>query len=351
MTTVKVNASASYCVNIGAGLLEKAGEMIKNISSPCRIAVISDDKVFSLYGKKVTESLEKSGFDVVSYTFKNGEQSKNLDTYGKILEFLAASRLSRTDMVAALGGGVVGDMAGFCAATYLRGIKYVQIPTTILAACDSSVGGKCAVDLSCGKNLAGAFHQPALVICDTNCFKTLDQRQVSCGFAEIIKYGVICDKELFESLSGDIDIEAVLTKCVSIKRDIVQRDEKESGDRKLLNLGHTLGHAVEKHSGFSLTHGEAVAIGMVMIAKIAENEGIADGVSEKLLPLLEKHSLPSEYDITAKELYEISAGDKKVDGQSITLVLPAEIGECILKKISLDEFYKILSDNFSTEAK
>ena len=282
MTTVKVNASASYCVNIGAGLLEKAGEMIKNISSPCRIAVISDDKVFSLYGKKVTESLEKSGFDVVSYTFKNGEQSKNLDTYGKILEFLAASRLSRTDMVAALGGGVVGDMAGFCAATYLRGIKYVQIPTTILAACDSSVGGKCAVDLSCGKNLAGAFHQPSLVICDTNCFKTLDQRQVSCGFAEIIKYGVICDKELFESLSGDIDIEAVLTKCVSIKRDIVQRDEKESGDRKLLNLGHTLGHAVEKHSGFSLTHGEAVAIGMVMIAKIAENEGIADGVSESI---------------------------------------------------------------------
>ncbi len=351
MTTVKVNASASYDVNIGAGLIEKAGELIKNISAPCRIAVVSDDKVFSLYGKKVTESLEKSGFDVVSYTFKNGEQSKNLDTYGKILEFLAVSRISRTDMVAALGGGVVGDMAGFCAATYLRGIKYVQIPTTILAACDSSVGGKCAVDLSCGKNLAGAFHQPSLVICDTNCFKTLDQRQVSCGFAEIIKYGVICDKELFESLSGDIDIETVLTKCVSIKRDIVQRDEKESGDRKLLNLGHTLGHAVEKHSGFSLTHGEAVAIGMAMIAKIAENEGFAEGVSEKLLPLLEKHSLPCEYDITAKELYEISAGDKKVDGQSITLVIPAAIGECILKKISLDEFYKILSDNFPTEAK
>lgn len=347
MTTVDVNASTKYSVHIGKGLLLSSGEMISKVISPCKAAIISDDKVFPLYGKAVRESLEKSGFSVVEYTFPNGEASKNISTFAGILEFLASSKLSRTDIIIALGGGVVGDMAGFCAAVYLRGIRFVQIPTTILAACDSSVGGKTAVDLEAGKNLAGAFHQPSIVICDTDTFKTLDQRQISCGFAEIIKYGIICDEKLFEKLSSDDNnIEEILSICVSIKRDIVERDEKESGDRKLLNLGHTLGHAVEKHSAFTLTHGEAVAIGMVMIAKLSEALGVGKDITARLLPMLSKYSLPANYDITAAELFDIATGDKKVDGSSITLVLPEKIGKCRLAKYSLSDFSKILSENF-----
>ena len=346
MTTVDVNASTKYSVHIGKGLLPCAGEMISKVISPCKAAIITDDKVARLYAKTVRESLEKCGFSVVEYAFPNGEASKNISTFAQILEFLAASKLSRTDIAVALGGGVVGDMAGFCAACYLRGIRFVQIPTTILAACDSSVGGKTAVDLAAGKNLAGAFHQPSIVICDTETFKTLDKRQICCGYAEIIKYGVICDEELFEKLSADAcDIEEILSICVGIKRDIVERDEKESGDRKLLNLGHTLGHAVEKHSDFALTHGEAVAIGMVMIAKISEKLGIGENITQRLLPLLSKYSLPESYDISAKDIFDIATADKKVDGSSITLVLPERIGRCRLAKFSLSEFSKILSEN------
>ncbi len=346
MTTVDVNASTKYSVHIGKGLLKASGEMISKVISPCKAAIISDDTVLPLYGKAVRESLEKCGFSVVEYAFPNGEESKNISTFAKILEFLASSKLSRTDIVVALGGGVVGDMAGFCAATYLRGIRFVQIPTTILAACDSSVGGKTAVDLEAGKNLAGAFHQPSIVICDTDTFETLDKRQISCGYAEIIKYGVICDEKLFEKLSDNCnDIEDILSVCVSIKRDIVERDEKESGDRKLLNLGHTLGHAIEKHSNFSLTHGEAVAIGMVMIAKLSEALGIGENITARLLPILSKYSLPCSYNITADKLFDIATGDKKVDGSSITLVLPEKVGKCRLAKYSLSEFSKLLSEN------
>ncbi len=346
MTTVDVNTSTKYSVHIGKGLLPASGEMISKVIRPCKAAIISDDKVLSLYGKTVKESLKKSGFSVVEYAFPNGEASKNISTFAKILEFLATSKLSRTDIVIALGGGVVGDMAGFCAAAYLRGIRFVQIPTTILAACDSSVGGKTAVDLEAGKNLAGAFHQPSIVICDTDTFETLDKRQISCGYAEIIKYGIICDEALFKKLSeGCNDIEDILSICVSIKRDIVEKDEKESGDRKLLNLGHTLGHAVEKHSNFSLTHGEAVAIGMVMISKLSEALRIGENITARLLPMLSKYSLPCSYNITAGELFDIATADKKVDGSSITLVLPEKVGKCRLAKYSLDEFSKLLSEN------
>lgn len=344
MTTVDVNASVKYKVCIGSGLIKNAGRMISEVIKPCRAAVISDSNVFPLYGKTVKSSLAAAGFNTIEYVFPAGEQSKNLKTYADIIEFLAKNKLCRTDIVVALGGGVTGDMAGFCAATYLRGIRFVQIPTTVLAACDSSVGGKTAVDLDAGKNLVGAFHQPSLVICDTDTFKTLDSRQVSCGFAEIIKYGIICDAQLFEKLSQKSDnIEEIITRCVEIKRDIVEHDEKESGERKLLNLGHTLGHAVEKHSNFTLTHGEAVAVGMMMIAKISEATGIGCGICNTLEPLLQKYSLPCSYDISQKELFDIATGDKKVDGLSVTLVMPEKIGKCILKKVSLDDFSKMLS--------
>lgn len=343
MTVTDVKASTRYQVIIGQDILRNTGSEISRIIPKCKAAIISDTNVFPLYGKTVRESLENAGFSVSEYIFPAGEKSKNLSTYAKILDFLSKETLSRKDIIIALGGGVVGDMAGFCAATYLRGIKYVQIPTTILAACDSSVGGKTAVDLDCGKNLVGAFHQPSLVICDTKCFETLDKRQISCGFSEIIKYGMISDKKLFDSLLCDkADIEEILSVCVKIKSGIVERDEKESGERKLLNFGHTLGHAVEKHSDFSLTHGDAVAVGMMMICEICEKTKLCENVTEPLKKLLEKYSLPLQYKISKEEILKLVLNDKKADSDSITLVVPEKIGKCVLKNVTFDALSEML---------
>lgn len=349
MTKINVKTGTEYNVLIGENLLNDTGTLVSEVKTPCKAAIISDDKVYSLYGKVVENSLEKCGFEVVSYYFENGEKSKNLATFSNILEFLAESKLTRTDIIIALGGGVVGDMAGFCASVYLRGIDFVQIPTTLLAAVDSSVGGKTAIDLEHGKNLAGAFHQPILVICDTKAFDTLDSRQISCGMAEVIKYGIICDKELFEMLENDDTPEytALSARCISIKRDIVEKDEFEHGDRKLLNLGHTLGHAVEKHSAFTLTHGEAVAVGMMMISVIAEKHGYAkENISERLEKLLRKYGLTIKYNIAGKQLFNLATGDKKVSGGSITAVIPERIGKCLLEKMSLEEFRTLIDSSF-----
>ena len=349
MKKIHVKTGTEYNVLIGENLLNDTGALVSEVKKPCKAAIISDDKVYSLYGKVVENSLEKSGFEVVSYYFENGEKSKNLATFGNILEFLAESKLTRTDIIIALGGGVVGDMAGFCASVYLRGIDFVQIPTTLLAAVDSSVGGKTAIDLEHGKNLAGAFHQPILVICDTKAFDTLDSRQISCGMAEVIKYGIICDKELFEMLENDDtpDYTTLSARCISIKRDIVEKDEFEHGDRKLLNLGHTLGHAVEKHSEFKLTHGEAVAVGMMMISLIAEKQGYAkENISVRLEKLLYKNGLPTKYNIANQQLFNIATGDKKVSGGSITAVIPQSIGHCLLEKMSLEEFRTLIDSSF-----
>lgn len=348
MKTVKVKTSTEYNVLIGENLLECMGELVAKVKKPCKAAIISDDKVFSLYGEAVKKSLEKNGYSVCSFTFENGEKSKNLVTFGNILEFLAENKVTRTDLIIALGGGVVGDIAGFSAATYLRGIDFVQIPTTLLAAVDSSVGGKTAIDLQHGKNLAGAFHQPILVICDTKTFGTLDKRQVSCGYAEVIKYGMICDGELFEMLEeASPDYATLSERCISIKRDIVQSDEFDRGERKLLNFGHTLGHAVEKHSDFALTHGEAVAVGMMMISRIAENAGMAEeNISVRLKNVLEKYGLPTSYDIDADTLFDIVTGDKKVEGSTITPVIPKKTGKCVLETVPILDFRKLIDKAF-----
>ncbi|MGN1121518.1 MAG: 3-dehydroquinate synthase, partial [Eubacteriales bacterium] len=327
-------------VLIGKGLLADIGKLTAAVKKTCRAAILSDDRVFPLYGKTVKNSLEAAGFSTCEYIFPNGEASKTLDTFGNILEFLAGEHLTRTDLIVALGGGVVGDVAGFCAACFLRGIDFVQIPTSLLAAVDSSVGGKTAVDLKSGKNLAGAFHQPILVVCDTDTFQTLDDRQLSCGMAEVIKYGVMCDRPFFEALEqGSLPIEDLVERCVSIKRDVVQRDEFDNGERKFLNLGHTLGHAVEKHSNFSLTHGAAVAVGMMMIARISEQRGYAkEPLTARLDAVLRRYGLPTSYAISANELFGIARGDKKTEGSSITLVIPERFGECTLQKLPLADF-------------
>ena len=345
MKKVHVNASKEYDVLIGKNLLADCGKLISEVMPKGKTTIISDDKVYGLYGETVKKSLEESGYSVDVYTFPNGEKSKNIATYTDILEFLANVGLTRSDFLVALGGGVTGDMAGFAAASYLRGIGFVQIPTTFLAAIDSSVGGKTGVNLNAGKNLAGAFHQPSLVICDTETFKTLSEENFADGVAEAIKYGMISMPKLLEKLSGDYinEIDDIVEACVSIKRDIVNEDEFEGGVRKLLNFGHTIGHGVEKCSGYSITHGHGVAIGMSIITKATEDMGLCDkGLSQKLDTLISKCGLPTKCPYTADALYKVALSDKKRSGDSITVILPKHEGECVLKKITVDELLEYI---------
>lgn len=341
MQKIHVNTSVKYDVLIGEDLLSDIGEMIQSIHKPCRAALITDDKVDSLYGDRVRASLEKSGFSVCTFAFPNGEQSKTAATFVEILEFLASQKLTRGDLLIALGGGVAGDITGFAASAYLRGLPFVQIPTTFLAAIDSSVGGKTGINLKAGKNLAGAFHQPSLVICDCRTFDTLPPEVLSDGIAEGLKYGVICDKELFYLFqSGNIKAhyEEIVSRCVAIKRDIVQRDEFDKGDRQLLNLGHTIGHAIEKCSDFAITHGIAVGIGLAYIARATEalhlnTAPVAAEIEAALLALGLSNSCP----YPAEDLLEAALSDKKRFGGTITLVIPKAIGESVLYPIPVTE--------------
>lgn len=341
MRTVKVKASNNYNIYIDSGLLETCGEIIRSDAGGQKAVVITDTNIDKLHSGKVVESLEKNGYEVVKYVMPAGEENKNFENLIKIVSFMAQNRLSRKDIAVALGGGVVGDITGFAAAVYMRGIKFVQIPTTVLAAVDSSVGGKTAVDLPEGKNLAGAFYQPHAVICDTDCFATLPERDYNNGFAEVIKYGMIADRDVFDML--DMGIGAIVYKCVQIKADVVEEDEFESGKRQILNFGHSIGHAIEKASEFTMLHGEAVACGMVKVCDIA----IADGncspeCREILVEALKKFKLPVKADYDAKLLAEIMKMDKKASGDSINLVLPLNTGRVRIQKTPLDELESLI---------
>lgn len=345
MKEVIVSASKEYKVIIDKDILNDSGKYIKEIVGGRIAAIITDDIVDSLYSKTVVESLTEQGYIVQKYVFENGEKSKNVSTYISIVNFLAEHKLSRTDVVVALGGGVVGDMAGFAAATYLRGIKFVQIPTTLLAAVDSSVGGKTAIDLEVGKNLVGAFYQPSLVICDYLTLDTLKPETFSDGCAEVIKYGIIASKELFDKCMEGIrkNIEEIIYECVKIKRDIVAQDEFDTGLRQLLNYGHTIGHGVEACSGYNITHGKGVSIGMVAITKAAVELGMcSEDVLAKLKECLALCNLPLETNFSANELYEVMLSDKKINGTSINLVIPIEIGKAVLHKVKTTDLKKYL---------
>ena len=341
MKEVMVNASTSYPICIGRRLLPQVGEEIRKRVEPCKAAVITDSNVFGLYEKEVRESLKKAGFSVCSYTFTAGEASKQIRTLSDILEYLAREEMTRKDLIVALGGGVVGDIAGFAAAIYQRGIRFVQIPTTFLAAIDSSVGGKTAIDLEAGKNLAGAFYQPQLVLCDTEVMRTLPQEVFADGIAEALKYGVLGDPSLFAAIAaGQIweDLEQIVERCVSMKRDIVEQDEFDTGTRQLLNLGHTFGHAIEQKSQFTLTHGHAVAIGMHLIARAAERKGIAmSGTAKTIQQALEANGLPTESPFDAKVLAEGTLRDKKRRGNAIQFVFPQKIGACQIVPVAVED--------------
>ena len=336
MKTVTVNASTKYDVLVGKGLLARAGELAKEVLSPCRALILTDDHVAPLYADALSASLTAAGFVPEVYVVPHGEGSKSLGTLGALLEHLAEHKYTRTDAMFALGGGVVGDLCGFCASVYLRGIPFVQIPTTLLACVDSSVGGKTAVNLDAGKNLAGAFYQPRLVICDPDTLSSLPPEIFADGCAEVIKYGVINDRALFSMLEDGISpaSEQIIARCVQNKRDVVEKDEFDTGLRQLLNLGHTVAHAIEKCSDFQISHGSAVAIGTVTIMRAAVAQGLCPAADlDALLSLTKQLGLPVSCDFGADELAKAALSDKKRAGGSITLVVPYAIGDSRLCKI------------------
>ena len=326
MNTVTVNASTTYDILIGSGLLPTLGQEVSKLGKMKKICIVSETTVWPLYGEAARNALEQAGFEVVSFVFPAGEASKNGQTWLELLNFLAENKLTRSDLIVALGGGVVGDLAGFAAASYLRGIRFVQVPTTLLAAVDSSVGGKTAIDLPAGKNLAGAFCQPSLVLCDIDTLNTLPDDVFQDGCAEVIKYGILYDPELFSQLEEQglsFDREAVISRCVELKRDVVMEDEFDTGARMKLNLGHTIGHGVEAKSQFAISHGKAVAIGTAIVSRASR---CAD--CDRILSILNTFGLPSDTGNSAEDLYSYTLSDKKRTGGTINLIIPRAIGQC-----------------------
>ena len=346
MRTVTVNASRVYDIKIEKGLLDRAGELSLAVKKPCRAAILSDSNVAPLYAERLEDSLKNAGYDPIRFTIKAGEESKSAESYLSFLSFLAQNRITRSDCLFALGGGVVGDLCGFAAATYLRGVEFIQIPTTLLAMVDSSVGGKTAIDIPEGKNLVGAFYQPSLVICDSDLLSTLPDNVFADGCAEVIKYGIINDPELFEMLKSPIlpQIDAVIERCVCDKRDVVDADERDVGVRQLLNLGHTAAHSIETLSLFEISHGSAVAMGMALITRTAVCMDLCSKNDlDAIINMLKSYKLPVECPYSARELAEVAMGDKKRTGGSITLVMPYGIGDSRLYRVNIDSLEAIFA--------
>lgn len=347
MRVIRINASRSYEVRIGSGLLERAGSLIREALGPCRALVVSDSNVWPLYGEKLRESLAKSGIDAGTFVFEAGEQSKNLQSYERLAEELCQRKLSRSDIVIALGGGVCGDLAGFAAATYARGMKLCMMPTSLLAMVDSSVGGKTAIDLAGGKNMLGCFYQPHLVLCDVDALKTLPEAEYENGCAEIIKYAMLDSRALFDGiLAAPVNeaYEEVISACVDRKRAFVEADERDTGERMKLNLGHTLGHAAEKLSNYRIPHGRAVAMGMAAIARAACAHGLCGRETlDALLKALESYHLPCDMPYSAGELASAALGDKKSSGDAISLIVPRRVGACDILRLPKAELENWIS--------
>ena len=347
MNRILISTDKPYEVIIARGLINAVGGLAAAVHKPCAAAIITDDIVNGLYGDTVSDSLSAAGYTVSRFSFTNGEASKNLNTFERVLSFLAESDITRSDLVVALGGGVVGDLAGFASASYLRGMDFIQIPTTFLAAIDSSVGGKTGLNLGAGKNLCGAFHQPRLVIIDCDTFKTLAPERFADGAAEAVKYGVINDRALFDKMktgaaSGMLD--DVVARCVEIKRDFVIEDELDYGQRRLLNLGHTFGHAIERCSDYTITHGHAVGIGMLIAAAASKRLGIcAESCAPDIKAALEANNLPVKTAFGAELLTGAMMNDKKRSGGSISLILPVEIGRCVIHALPVSELGGLVS--------
>lgn len=341
MRAIRVDASRSYEVRIERGLLDGAGDALRPVTRAEKVLLVAGEHVGPLYAARVQRSLEAAGFAVSLVSVPTGEGAKSLAVYARVLEAAAQAHLSRSDLFLALGGGVTGDLTGFAAATWQRGADFAQIPTTLLAMVDSSVGGKTALNLPSGKNQIGAFYQPCVVLCDPDALRTLPEAEYRAGSAEVLKYGLLGDAAFFESLEQSpirAQEEAVIERCVTMKRDIVREDEFDRGLRQLLNLGHSFGHAIEACSGFTVLHGEAVAIGIALMARAAQTKGFcgAETVS-RTLAALRQYGLPTETAFSARELEAALLDDKKRRGGMMSLVVPRALGRCEIVPVPVGE--------------
>ncbi len=344
MRTVSVQlGNRSYAIKIAPGLIDQLGRECARLKLGARCAIITDTNVGRRFAKAAFNSLATTGFSPSLIVVPAGETAKSLKTVQTCYDLLAAHRLERKSFIVALGGGVVGDLAGFVAATYLRGIAFVQVPTTLLAQVDSSVGGKVGVNLKAGKNLVGAFYQPRLVLCDLDTMRTLPEREFRAGFAEVIKYGIIYDARLFAQLERDLPkllrrepqtLAAVVARCCEIKADVVGQDETENGLRAILNFGHTIGHAIENISGYGkFLHGEAISIGQVATAKLSSGlMGLSGNDAGRIGDLFKRAGLPTQIKLKPAQRQKLFAAmrlDKKVSGGEIKFVLAKRIGRVV----------------------
>lgn len=341
MKSLTVHVGKGYPIYIENNILTNAGALIRTVTNAQKVCLVSDTTVFSLYGEPLLSVLTDAGFTVFPYVLEGGEAVKTPATALKLVTYMAENELTRNDLAVALGGGVVGDITGFAAAVYLRGIDYVQLPTSLLAQVDASVGGKTAVNLPQGKNLCGAFHQPVLVLIDPAVLQTLPPRHYADGMAEAIKMGAVMHKGLFEAIeAGNADgkMEDIIFDCVRLKAAVVERDEREQGERALLNFGHTLGHAIEKlHDFQTISHGEAVGIGMVMVCRAAERNGLTEpGTADRIVAVLRRYGLPTTHEINIETILKAMRNDKKRTGDTFRLVIIQSIGKGMVYSIADD---------------
>lgn len=348
MKTIHIPTASPYDVQIGPGLLSALGDTVRALCpKAARAVLVTDDAVHPRWAAPAVASLKTAGLTGAVYILPHGEASKTAQRLIELLNFATGCEMTRSDVFIALGGGMVGDITGLAAAVYMRGVAYIQIPTTLLAAVDSSVGGKTAVDLAAGKNLMGAFWQPKHVLCDTDTLNTLPRNVFAAGCAEVVKYAVLFDEALFamlEEAGPSFDREEVIARCVSLKQDVVAEDEFDTGRRALLNLGHTLGHAVEAASGFALSHGESVAIGMAVVARAAAKEGIcSQDVPDRIEALLSRFGLPVFTSLPIGRLMPLMLSDKKRTGDTVNVIVPERIGACSVRPMdrqSLSDFMR-----------
>lgn len=342
-----------YDILIEKGSLAQVGTWASSLWKPQKIAIITDDHVASLHLETVTASLEKAGFETIAFAFPEGEASKNLDTVNQAYEFLVQEGMTRSDGILALGGGVVGDLAGFVASTYMRGIHFLQVPTSLTAQVDSSIGGKTGVNTPFAKNMVGTFCQPDGVLIDPNTLETLGKRELIEGMGEVVKYGLIDDVELWDLLSdmdGSVEsilahAETIIYRSCDVKRKVVVEDELDNGVRLYLNFGHTIGHAIEATAGYGqVMHGEAVAIGMVQLSRVAEGKGLMPaGITDQIMAMCQKFGLPTSHQPwNSEELYSALTRDKKARGKSIKLVIVPTLGQAAIHQIPIEEMKEFL---------
>ena len=342
MKTIQIRTARPYEVRIGDHLLDTIGLQMRQLTKAQKICIVSDTNVFGLYGMPIINDLVKEDFEVSQFVFPAGESSKNHQVYVDLLQHLAISQLTRYDCILALGGGVVGDLAGFAAATYLRGIDYVQVPTSLLAMVDSSVGGKTGIDLPQGKNLCGAFWQPLAVFCDTCVLQSLSQPEWINGCAEIIKYGILFSPDMINQLEQDgfaFHRQDIIAECVNCKKYAVEQDETDHGQRMLLNLGHTLGHAIEAVSNYTIPHGYAVSIGVAMIAKASHCPDYS-----RIVALLDQFGLPTTTRFCPHQLYSKVISDKKRVDDTISFIIPNTIGNCQVHPVAIADLITFISE-------